>query len=70
VNIGVLGGVIAIQGVDNDLGLLTGGTIVEIHQWLPMDFLLENGKIPSDLVHVPYGSRRTRPSHFMSDFHG
>src|SRR5262245_25468571 len=41
-NIRILGAVIAIQRVDNTLWFLTGGPVVEVHQGLAMDLLLQN----------------------------
>ena len=52
VYIGILVGVIMREGIDDRAGFLGCGTIVEVHERLPLHLLAQNGKVRADAAHV------------------
>lgn len=55
VNVGVVGAVILRKGFNDGGRLLCSGRIVEVHERVTVYFLLQNRKLPPDLVYIQYG---------------
>jgi hypothetical protein len=56
VDVGILGGVESGDCVNDHLGLLTGGCIVEVDQRLPADSLPKDGEVGTDPIDVERSS--------------
>src|SRR5262249_987262 len=69
-NIRILRAVVAIQCVDDTLRLLAGSAVVEVHQGLAVNLLLQNRKIRTDFADIQRFYQSARRGDFVSDFHG
>ena len=56
VDVGVVRAVILHQRVDNHLGFLTGGGVIEVDQRLAVDGLMEDWEISAHLLNVYAGA--------------
>jgi hypothetical protein len=54
VNIGIVVFVIANEGIDHDLRLLSGRGIIEVHEGYPMHLAPQDGKVLADSFYVKH----------------
>jgi len=52
VDVGVAPGVVVLDGVEHGAGLLGGGRVVQVHQWVAVNLLVEDGELGADRLHV------------------
>ena len=69
VNIGVLLGVITVQRVDDRMGFLAGGAVIEIDQRLAVNLTGEQRKILADALNVEQARARIRFLGILGGFH-
>ena len=51
-DVGILGRVVVDQRVNNALGLLAGGRVVQVDEGMSVDFLVENGEVLAQLFDI------------------
>src|SRR5436189_4042037 len=51
-NIGGVMAIVVAYGFNHRQRLLRGGCIIQVHQWLAMHLLMQDGKVPANLLHV------------------